>query len=255
MRFLISASTTRGVKPFNEDRVVVGGTGISAGSVSVEAIAPCCVAVMDGVSTGGEGSLAAQLAADRLAALDGTQALAENPVDAVSRTMEEARSALLDLKSRGKVNRGAACTVSGICFGTDGKLTVYNVGDSRVYRVRAGILTQLTHDDTLVGNMKDSGATPEMIAEVLATDAHTITRALGVDGPQQAVKITVGSIYIPGDTYLVCSDGLSGTLDNELLEGLLSKGAEFGSAQTLVKMALSSGADDNVSAAVVCVVD
>lgn len=255
MSFLISASTTRGIKPLNEDRVVVAGTCISAGSISVETAAPCCVAVMDGVSTGGEGSLAAQLAADRLAELDGTQALAENPADAVSRTMEDAQSALLDLKSKGKVNRGAACTVSGICFGTDGKLTVYNVGDSRVYRVRAGILSQLTHDDTLVGSMKDNGATPEMIAEVLATDAHTITRALGIDGPQRAVKTTVGSIYVPGDTYLVCSDGLSGTLDDELLEGLLSNDMNPCTALTLVKLALSSGADDNVSAVVVRVVD
>ena len=255
MKFLISAATTRGVKPFNEDRVVVGGTTISAGSTSVEAAAPCCVAVMDGVSTGGEGSLASQLAADRLSELDGDATLAENPVDAVTRTMEGAQNALLDLKGRGRVNRGAACTVAGICFGTDGRLSVYNAGDSRVYRVRAGILSQLTHDDTLVNRMKDGGATPEMIAEVLETDAHTITRALGVDGPQQTVTIKAGSIYVPGDTYLVCSDGLSGTLDDGLLEGLLSDADNPRTADMLVKLALSSGADDNVSAAVVRVLD
>ncbi len=117
-------------------------------------------------------------------------------------------------------------------------------GDSRIYRLRDGALTQVTHDHTEVQAMVDRQAlTPEEARE--HPMSHVITRAVGVDrdfGPE--VK---ADDLQPGDIFLLCSDGLTGEVtDDEIGVRLASMGARA-ACKALLDLALERGASDNVT--------
>lgn len=128
----------------------------------------------------------------------------------------------------------------------DNKLAVAHVGDSRLYRLRNGLLEQLTRDHSLLQEQLDKGTiTPE--AARLAPGKNLVTRALGVD-PTVATELGEHDV-LPGDIYLLCSDGLSDMADDREIETMLKA---FSSnlqrcATELVQMANEHGGRDNVS--------
>lgn len=118
-----------------------------------------------------------------------------------------------------------------------------HVGDSRVYRLRAGAFAQLTIDHSLVS---------EMVAAGMAPDAnfawrHVITRALGMPNAEPDVQTTR---IEPGDVYLVCSDGLYEPLGEPAMAARLEVAAET-ACHELVDAAYAAGSRDNISAIVV----
>jgi len=120
------------------------------------------------------------------------------------------------------------------------------VGDSRLYRRRAGALALLTADHTLIGE-------PFWSAEEIPIELpHTnrLVRALGITpGVQMTVR---GGELLPGDLYLLCSDGVSGMVAPELLIRLLAVErplADMGAA--IIQAALDGGGKDNASALLV----
>ena len=119
-------------------------------------------------------------------------------------------------------------------------------GDSRAYLLRAGALTRLTRDHSLVQALVDQGALTEEQAEG-HPHANIITRAIGADGPEPELDKVTG-LAQAGDRYLLCSDGLTKTLDDAAILGLLSGDDP---AQHLVAAALDRRASDNVTAVVV----
>jgi serine/threonine protein phosphatase PrpC len=129
------------------------------------------------------------------------------------------------------------------------EIHVAHVGDSRCYRIRAGIIRQLTSDHSLVCDallMK-----PDLSHEELSRlPKNIITRALGM---RDAVTVDIGSDeMLPGDIYLLCSDGLSGMVDDvELLE-IVSVSEDLEEAcELLITMANEAGGTDNISAVLV----
>jgi serine/threonine protein phosphatase PrpC len=124
---------------------------------------------------------------------------------------------------------------------------IAHVGDSRVYRLRAGSLEALTRDHSLVNDLLDLGSTLSPAEQ--RSHSHVVMRALGVlRGAEPAMQlIPVRS----DDVFLLCSDGLHGTLPDERLAELLSGAAPEAAAERLVAAAVAAGADDNVSAVVV----
>ncbi|MGH8503671.1 MAG: Stp1/IreP family PP2C-type Ser/Thr phosphatase [Gammaproteobacteria bacterium] len=125
-------------------------------------------------------------------------------------------------------------------------ITVANVGDSRLYRYRAKRLAQVTVDHTLRQELVDRGyCTP---AEARASlNKNLVTRALGTD---ETVAIDIlDHRVLPGDLYLLCSDGLSDMIDDDDIERMLqSYGADLDvTAERLVSLANHNGGRDNVS--------
>lgn len=118
------------------------------------------------------------------------------------------------------------------------------VGDSRLYRLRDQHLERLTRDHSQVQEMLDMG----VLSEVEARDhphANVITRAVGVESElfPEATSFTV----LPGDTYLLCSDGLYGMLeDADILHGLKNRDVHS-AVDYLMAQALERGANDNVT--------
>jgi protein phosphatase len=120
-----------------------------------------------------------------------------------------------------------------------------HVGDSRAYRLRASRLTQITHDHSLLQEQIDSGLiTPEQAA--FSANKNLVTRAVGVE--DTVLLETHLHDVMPGDTYLLCSDGLSDMLDDESIAQLLM-GVETlpEAASALIDAANDAGGKDNIS--------
>jgi protein phosphatase len=122
---------------------------------------------------------------------------------------------------------------------------VAHIGDSRVYRVRGELLEQLTFDHSLVWEMAAAGQMTE--ADVPAyIPKNVITRSLG---PHPSVHIDLEGPYLaePGDTFLLCSDGLSGPVTDEEIGAIVGCLAPEEAAETLVDLANFRGGPDNIS--------
>lgn len=131
----------------------------------------------------------------------------------------------------------------------ESRLLMGHVGDSRGYRLRASRLTQITHDHSLLQEQIDSGLiTPEQAA--FSANKNLVTRAVGVE--DTVLLETHLHDVMPGDTYLLCSDGLSDMLDDESITQVLM-GAETlpEAASALIDAANDAGGKDNISVVLV----
>lgn len=125
------------------------------------------------------------------------------------------------------------------------QLVLGHVGDSRVYRYRAGKLVQLTRDHSLLQEQLDAGLiTPEQAA--YATHKNLVTRAVGVE---DTVILEVHTHEVQsGDIYLMCSDGLSDMLrDSEIARLLAEPRTLAQTGQALIDAANEAGGRDNIS--------
>ncbi|MEO6030820.1 MAG: Stp1/IreP family PP2C-type Ser/Thr phosphatase [Burkholderiaceae bacterium] len=127
----------------------------------------------------------------------------------------------------------------------DARLLMGHVGDSRAYRLRANRLLQITHDHSLLQEQIDSGLiTAEQAA--FSANKNLVTRAVGVE--DTVLLETHLHEVLPGDTYLLCSDGLSDMLDDESMTQLLLSGESLAeTAAALVDAANDAGGKDNIS--------
>jgi protein phosphatase len=128
----------------------------------------------------------------------------------------------------------------------DNRIAVAHVGDSRLYRLRAGEFIQVTKDHSLLQEQIDSGLiTPEQAKQ--SANKNLVTRALGID-PQVEPEIHEYDA-VPGDIYLLCSDGLCDMVsDEDIAMTLRELGANLKlCAAQLVQMANDNGGRDNVS--------
>lgn len=149
-------------------------------------------------------------------------------------------------------NRGMGTTVVS-CFATDDKLYVGHVGDSRAYLKRGNELTQLTEDHSLLNDFRRSlNLTPE--EEENFPHKNIIVRALGM---KDNVEVDL-SVFTPqsGDTYLLCSDGLTGELSDGEISLILAEEVSLVKAcHRLVKLGNDNGGRDNITVIVLRFLD
>src|SRR3990170_6068544 len=135
----------------------------------------------------------------------------------------------------------------------DNQVTVAHIGDSRLYRMRGEELKQITKDHSLLQEQIDSGLiTPEQAK--LSANKNLVTRALGIDPTVEPEIHDYDTL--PGDIYLICSDGLCDMVsDEDICMALQTLGANLRlCAQQLVQMANDNGGRDNVSVILIKVV-
>jgi protein phosphatase len=125
------------------------------------------------------------------------------------------------------------------------KLFVGHIGDSRCYRVRGGVMVQITKDHSLLQEQIDAGL---VTLEQAATSSikNLVTRALGVD---DTVQLEVNEFQVEvGDLYLMCSDGLSDMLSDESIAKIALADVELDQKSTqLIQAANANGGRDNIS--------
>jgi protein phosphatase len=131
----------------------------------------------------------------------------------------------------------------------DNQLLVGHVGDSRAYRLRNGRLQQITRDPSLLQEQIDAGLiTPEQAA--FSVNKNLVTRAVGVE--DTVLLETHQHDVLPGDTYLMCSDGLCDMLDDASIGQLLQAHESLSKVcQALIDAANEAGGKDNISVVLV----
>ena len=125
-----------------------------------------------------------------------------------------------------------------------GRYRVLWVGDSRAYRLRDGDFTQLSRDHTQVQEMVDRGlmAADQLVGHPMS---HILSRAVGA---RESFEIDqVEGEVAPGDVFLLCSDGLHGYVEKDVIRRLLGRGAPERALDELIALTLEAGAPDNVT--------
>ncbi|MEW6313296.1 MAG: Stp1/IreP family PP2C-type Ser/Thr phosphatase [Pseudomonadota bacterium] len=128
----------------------------------------------------------------------------------------------------------------------DNRVSVGHIGDSRMYRLRAGQFEQITRDHSLLQEQIDSGMISKEMAR-LSQNKNLVTRAVGID-PDVEAEIHTHAVQA-GDIYLICSDGLNDMVEDEEIGatlGMLEANLPLAATQ-LVQMANDNGGRDNIS--------
>jgi protein phosphatase/serine/threonine-protein phosphatase Stp1 len=135
---------------------------------------------------------------------------------------------------------------------SDGHFLALWAGDSRLYRLRGGSIEMLTTDHSVVAALVKSGQMSWDEAE-LHPQSNQITRAVGVGDELELEKVH-GEV-VPGDRYLLCSDGLSKYMTFDELKRAMQGAPIETVSEKLVQIALDGGGADNISVIVVDIVD
>ena len=209
--------------------------------------------VADGVGGHNSGELASRMAVGYMA-----QYVALNPVSEVQ-SKKELKKYFLDCfaganelvhsKSMEEDGNAGMATTAVLCYLDGNGCYVVNVGDSRAYLVRDGVMRQLTEDHTLVQDMLRSGL---LTKEQAAThpDRNMITRAIG--GESTINPDFYRFEVCPGDVIILCTDGLYGEVSADSMLRIASETKTMHKlAKTLVDEANRCGGKDNIS--VVCI--
>ena len=198
--------------------------------------------VADGVGGEAAGEVASALAVAAFTALTDPGTTIDDPAGRLRDAMAAANHSIADSVREHPEQHGMATTATVLFFGEDVHLA--HVGDSRAYRWRGGELTRLSRDDSYVQDLVDEGALdPEEVA--WHPYRSVVTKVL--QGHPVEVAVTKWRPE-PGDRYLVCSDGLTDYVSEEIVAGMLSSGDDPAAvADGLVAATLAAGAPDNVT--------
>ena len=199
-------------------------------------------AVADGMGGHEAGEVASAMVVEALAGLPITNNLEADTANAVS-AMIRVNQELIVLARSDIHPRTIGSTVVGLII-RDGQYRCFWAGDSRAYRVRRGVIRQLTRDHSLVQELVEAG----MIAPDEAhnhPNANVITRAVGA--AETLIVDTVGGEARPGDQFLLASDGLTRLVDDGEMRDELAELEPSEAAGKLLDAVLVRGAPDNVS--------
>jgi protein phosphatase len=202
-------------------------------------------AVADGVGGHAAGEVAARMAIDAVQAVLMDPAGSAPPgLHRLAGGVEYANARVYAAaQERGRVKMGT--TFTGLLL-EDGRACLAHVGDSRAYLLRGRRLVQLTEDHTLVGAYVQAGIMTREEAAVSEV-RNIITRAVGVE---ETVEVDTRQLAVePGDTFLLCSDGLHGVVGDEDMTSILLRERDLTrAAAELVQRANDAGGPDNVTA-------
>jgi protein phosphatase len=203
---------------------------------------PPLFAVCDGMGGAQAGEVASGLAAAALREFHEADGL---PLEErVGALVEEANRRVYERAQVDTLVSGMGTTTTAVLV--EGSLAaVGHVGDSRAYRLRDGVLEQLTDDHSLVGDLVRSGQLTREEADI-HPQRSVITRALGTDPDVDVDTFTVE--LRDGDLLLLCSDGLTSMVSESEVAGLVREGGPLDElARELVRAANRRGGEDNIT--------
>lgn len=204
------------------------------------------VAVCDGMGGQNAGDVASQLAVAVIQDI-----LSDNtfstPEEAITSSVIAANQAILRKASMNDDLQGMGATCVMLIV-KDGKVYYGSVGDSRIYYIANGMIRQITKDQSYVQTLVDAGQITQEAAEH-HQDKNQITNALGVEGMTPPVIGQMPIIPKPNSTFLLCSDGLSGMINNNTILNTVSRHdlSLNERARMLVEQANEAGGLDNIT--------
>lgn len=200
--------------------------------------------VADGMGGHEAGEVASKIAVDTMAA---RTPKGPNP-EALAGAVIDANAAVLRGAQNGTGKPGMGTTLTAVTV-FDDEVTVAQVGDSRAYLLHDGTLQRITRDHSLIAELIEQGRLTEEEAR-FHPQRSVITRALGSDPNLQPDTFTLQ--VEDGDRLMLCSDGLSSMVADDIIETIMRQ--HIGPAQAcdaLVNEALASGGLDNVTVIVI----
>ncbi|KAF2411670.1 protein phosphatase [Microbacterium sp. B35-04] len=205
--------------------------------------------VADGMGGHAGGDVASSIAITRLQALDRPYDSTSDAERALGDAISDAAVDLADTVNLRPELAGMGTTVSALIM-VDDYAVIAHIGDSRIYLYRDGALTQITTDHTFVQRLVDSGRiTPEEAR--YHPRRSVLMRVLGDMDTDPELDTFIMPTQ-PGDRWLLCSDGLSGVVDDPHTAKAMGLGLAPGrTADSLLKQALDGGAPDNVTIVIV----
>ena len=240
------AKTDKGQRPNNEDHFAVVDTrrrGIRADGVLI---------IADGMGGRNFGEQAAAAAVETVEEslaemLDSRDRGEVVMADVLASALRKANSRVYELASADEDRKGMGTTcVAAVIEGE--RMYVAHAGDSRAYLLREGALQQLTADHSYVAEQVRAGAISEEGARK-SRFRNIITRAVGIEPTLEAE--VVDTEVRPGDTVLLCTDGLSNMVEEEDIARTLAQSASpQAAADKLVGLANRNGGKDNITAVV-----
>lgn len=171
----------------------------------------------------------------------------EGPANALRRAFQEANAGINAIGVSNPEFRGLGTTATALILRNEGAW-LGHVGDSRAYRVRSGVVQQLTYDHSYAWEMaKRLGIPPEELGDI---KKNVIVRSLGPD-PFVQVDVEGPHPLEDGDTFVLCSDGLSNLVPPEEIGAIVSSLPLEESTRFLIELANLRGGPDNITAIVV----
>ena len=207
-------------------------------------------AVADGVGGAIAGEIASGLAINKIGSLDKSRL--EHPLpQEVATVVADANEAIDFVISYDAGFAGMGTTLTAVALSNEGEYVVANVGDSRAYLLRDGLLLRLTRDQSLVQMLIDRGAISEEDARRHPQRSVVLEVLDGVERLLPPIE-SLGARQ--GDRLLICSDGVTDYVTDGDLERALGEPTPAAAVHKLTRLALDLGARDNVTAIVADVV-
>ena len=237
-----AAITDLGICQKNDDRIMIDGSILSFGKTSGKVDGCILAVVCDGVGGYSYGDEAAECTVKVFANLVGQQI---NQA-AIEQAIADANSVVIAAQSSDNSHRNMSSTLAGIYL-YDNSFLAFNIGDSKIFRLRNSYLSQLSVDHTYAQESVDLGLVRNKM-DIAQKDRHRITRCIG-DKSNCKPSITSGEGRLfEDDIFLVCSDGVTDVVDNDLIETILSEqvGLQM-RCEHLFQQTLQNGSQDNIS--------
>jgi PPM family protein phosphatase len=206
-------------------------------------------AVADGLGGHAGGEVASAITIEALAELDGSLDELDKAGERLAQAVWAGNDAVLRRAAEDSALEGMGTTVTAAAV-IDGQVVLAHVGDSRAYLLREGRLERLTDDHTPVEEAVRAG---QITAEAARTHPYRnmLSRAVGLD-EEVDVDVVAPQPLQPGDRLLLCSDGLSGPVDDPQIGAVLARSDDPDEAcRELVQAALDGGGPDNITVVVV----
>jgi serine/threonine protein phosphatase PrpC len=215
---------------------------------------PKLYAVADGMGGYKAGEVASKAALDALeqesANFDGK--LGSALIIAIKKAMVAVNTKVYELATSKAEYEGMGTTLTGVYLPGHNEAYVFNVGDSRLYLLRGGKLSQITKDHSLVAKMVEQGdITPQEAFD--HPQRNILLKGIGVD------RAVTGDVFVlkvqPSDTLLLCSDGLSDMLRDAEMEEIFKQNDLMAQSDALLQHALDKGGRDNISFIILSLID
>jgi PPM family protein phosphatase len=205
--------------------------------------------VADGMGGAQAGEVASRMAVDLvarefIAALSQTEVSDEQTIKSIlTESIQHANELILEEGQKNNDFSGMGTTLTAATV--YGRTILFaQLGDSRAYLARGGVISQMTKDQSLVAQMVDAGSlTPEEAKT--HPQRNVILQALGI---REQVDVAISFAELRrGDQIVLCSDGLSGKVDAEEIKEFLERFEPKAACQGLVRMARDRGGEDNIT--------
>jgi len=205
----------------------------------------CLAIVADGMGGASCGEVASALAVEIVSNYVRKPPVPWPPAQLLEEAIQEANRCVLERANRDESCSGMGSTIVAALWELP-RMTIANVGDSRAYLWRAGALSQLSYDQTLVNELRlRFGLTEEEVSNF--PHRNVLTMAVGTT-PDLLVRIHEETLT-PGDQVLLCSDGLSGPMGDAEIGNVLSQPAPILElVGQLIEGAKAAGGPDNITA-------